>query len=145
MESSPAYLLHKLVFEMDREADKLLRSQIGISYKRILFLVILQHHEAITQHELALALGYSDPAVSAMLLELAKDGYVKTTPSPEHGRKRLVTITPQGSEILTRSRQLLDSHVEKLMVAADVDPHHYSELTERLSRALVTKIKEDQS
>jgi DNA-binding MarR family transcriptional regulator len=145
MESSPAYLLHKLVFEMDREADKLLRTQFGISYKRILFLVVLQHHETITQHELALALGYSDPAVSAMLLELAKDGYIKTTPSPEHGRKRLVAITPQGSEILTRCRQLLDSHFDKLMVAAGVDPQHYSKLTEQLNQALVAKLKEDKS
>ena len=93
MDESPAYLLHKLVLEMDRAADKLLRTHLGISYKRALFLFVLQQHGTITQHALAVALGYSDPAVSTMLLELAKDGYIKTTPSPEHGRKRLVTIT----------------------------------------------------
>ena len=144
MDESPAYLLHKLVLEMDRAADKLLRTHLGISYKRALFLFVLQQHGTITQHALAVALGYSDPAVSTMLLELAKDGYLRTTPSPEHGRKRLVTITPKGSEGVAKGRQLLDSHFDKLMVTAGVDAQHYSELTERLYQALIAKMKKEQ-
>ncbi len=139
MDDSSAYLLHKLVFELDRAADKLLRTHLGISYKRALFLFVLQYHGTITQHELAVALGYSDPAISAMLLELAKDGYIRTTPSPEHGRKRLVTITSKGSEIGAKGRQLLDSHFDKLIRAAGVDAQHYRELTEQLYQVLVAK------
>src|SRR5690242_5966717 len=98
MDHSTAYLLGKFMLELDRAADKLLHAHVGISYKRFLFLTVLQHCGTVTQHELAVALGYSDPAVSTMLVELVKDGYVQTAPSPEHGRKRLVTITPKGSE-----------------------------------------------
>jgi DNA-binding MarR family transcriptional regulator len=143
MDGSPAYLLHKLVFELDRAADKLLHTHLGISYKRLLFLVVLQYQGTITQHELAVALGYSDPAVSTMLLELAKDGYIRTTPSPEHGRKRLVTITPKGSEIVAGGRQLLDSEFDKLMVDASVDTQHYRELTEQVYQALIVKKKRE--
>lgn len=143
MNESPAYLLHKLVLEMDRAADRLLRTHLGISYKRALFLFVLQQHGTITQHELAVALGYSDPAVSTMLLELAKEGYLRTTPSPEHGRKRLVTITPKGSEGVAKGRQLLDSHFDQLLVIADIDAQHYRELTERLHQALITKMKKE--
>ena len=143
MDRSPAYLLHKLVFELDRAADQLLQTQVGISYKRALFLFVLQQHGTITQHELAVALGYSDPAVSTMLLELAKGGYLRTTPSPEHGRKRLVTITPKGSEGVAKGRQLLDSHFDKLMVTAGVDAQHYRELTEQLYQTLVAKRKKE--
>ena len=142
MDSSLAYLLGKLIFEIDRAADQLLQAHVGISYKRILFLIVLQHCGTVTQHELAVALGYSDPAVSTMLVELAKDGYIQTTPSPEHRRKRLVTITPQGSEVLAKGRQLLDSHFDQLMVIADIDAQHYRELTERLHQALLAKMKE---
>jgi DNA-binding MarR family transcriptional regulator len=145
MDDSPAYLLHKFVFELDRAADQLLRTQVGISYKRVLFLVILQHCGTVTQHELAVTLGYSDPAVSTMLLELAKDGYLRTTPSPEHRRKRLVTITPKGSEVVANGRQLLDSHFDQLMEAAGVDAQHYRELTERLHQALIAKMKKEKS
>ncbi len=145
IESSSAYLLHKLVFELDRAADQLLRTHVGISYKRALFLFILQYHGTITQHELAVALGYSDPAVSTMLLELAKDGYIETTPSREHGRKRLVTITPQGSEVVTQGRHLLDTHFDQLMVSAGVDTQYYHALTEQIYQTLMTKEKKEQS
>ncbi|HZU02199.1 MAG TPA: MarR family transcriptional regulator, partial [Ktedonobacteraceae bacterium] len=120
MDTSLAYLVGKLMFEIDRAADQLLQTHLGISYKRVLFLIVLQHCGTVTQHELAVALGYSDPAVSMMLVELAKDGYIQTTKSPQHARKRLVTITPQGSEVVAKARQLLDSHFDQLMVIAGV-------------------------
>ena len=82
LDTSLAYLLGKLMFEIDRAADQLLQTQVGISYSRFLFLTVLQHSGTVTQHELAVALGYSDPAVSTMLVELAKDDYIQTTPSP---------------------------------------------------------------
>lgn len=141
---SLAYLMGKLIFEIDRAADQILQAQVGISYKRLLFLIVLQHSGTVTQHELAVALGYSDPAVSTMLVELVKDGYVETAPSPEHRRKRLVTMTPKGSEVLARGRRLLDTHFDQLMEIAGVDAQHYRELTEKLHQALLTKMKEEQ-
>jgi DNA-binding MarR family transcriptional regulator len=145
LDNSPAYLLHKLVFELDRAADHLLRTHMGISYKRVLFLAVLQESGTVTQHALAVALGYSDPAVSTMLLELAKDGYLSTTKSPEHGRKRLVTITPKGSEVVANGRHLLDSRFDYLMQAAGVDAQHYRELTEHLYHTLVANMKKEQA
>src|ERR1700720_2285089 len=106
-DSSPAYLLHRLVFALDRAADRVLQAHLGISYKRSLFLIVLQHHGTMSQHELAVALGYSDPAVSTMLRELAEDGYLTTFPSPLHGRRRLVTLTSHGREVISNGRRLL--------------------------------------
>src|ERR1700730_8894238 len=143
IDTSPSYLLGRFMFELDRAADHLLQAQVGISYKRALFLLVLQHTGTVTQHELAVALGYSDPAVSMMVVELAKDGYIQATKSPEHGRKRLVTITPKGNEVVAQGRQLLDTHFDQLMVIADVDAQHYCELTERLHRALIAKMKKE--
>jgi DNA-binding MarR family transcriptional regulator len=145
LDNAPAYLLHQLVFELDRAADQLLRTQMGISYKRMLFLAVLRECGTVTQHALAVALGYSDPAVSTMLLELAKDGYLSTTPSPEHRRKRLVTITPKGNEVVANGRHLLDSRFDQLMQAAGVDAQHYRELTEQLYHTLVANMKKEQS
>jgi len=144
MDNSPAYLSGKFMFALDRAADQLLQTHVGISYKRVLFLTVLQQCGTVTQHELAVALGYSDPAVSTMLVELAKDGYIQTTKSPEHGRKRLVTITPQGNEIVAQGRQLLDSHFDQLLVLADIDAQHYRELIQRLYQALIAKTKKEQ-
>ncbi len=145
MDASPAYLLGRFVFALDRAADHLLQTQVGVSYKRALFLIVLQHCGTVTQHELAVALGYSDPAVSTMLVELAKDGYVQTTKSTTHGRKRLVTITPQGNELVAQARQVLDAHFDQLLGIAGVDAQQLRELTERLHQALMFKLKREQA
>jgi DNA-binding MarR family transcriptional regulator len=145
MDASPAYLLGRFVFALDRAADHLLQSQVGISYKRALFLIVLQHCGTVTQHELAVALGYSDPAVSTMLVELAKDGYVQTAKSTAHARKRLVTITPQGNELVAQARQVLDAHFDQLLGIAGVDAQQLRELTERLYQALMFKMKREQA
>jgi len=140
---SSAYLLHKLVFELDRGADSLLRTHMGISYKRAVFLLVLEQCGTLTQHELAVALGYSDPSVSTMLVELAKEGYLQTAVSPEHARKRLVSITAKGSEVVAQGRQLLDAHFDQLMQAAGVDAQHYRDLNEQVYLALVAKMKKE--
>ena len=138
LDISPAFLLGRFMFELDRAADHFLRTQVGISYKRALFLVVLQYCGTVTQHELAIALGYSDPAVSTMLVELAKDGFVEITKSETHGRKRLVAITPRGNEVVARGRQLLDTHFDQLMARAGVDAQQLRDITEQLYRALMT-------
>jgi DNA-binding MarR family transcriptional regulator len=131
------------MFEIDRAADQLLQTHVGISYNRFLFLTVLQHTGTVTQHELAVALGYSDPAVSTMLVELARDSYIQTAPSPEHGRKRLVTITPKGSKVVARGRRVLDLHFEQLLLIAGIDAQHLRELIERLHQALIAKVKKE--
>jgi len=145
IDAAPAYLLGRFVFALDRAADHLLQTQVGISYKRALFLTVLQHCGTVTQHELAVALGYSDPAVSTMLVGLARDGYIQTTESKTHGRKRLVTITATGSEVVAQARQRLDAHFDQLLVIAGVDAQQLRELTERLHRALMIKIQKEQA
>ena len=143
-DTSAAYLLGKLVFALDRASDRLLQAQVGISYKRFLFLTVLQHCGTVTQHELAVALGYSDPAVSTMLVELAKDGYLQTTPSKEHGRKRLVSITAHGNEVVAQGRRVLDARFDQLTVMAGVDTQYLHDTAERLYQALMTKTQEQQ-
>jgi DNA-binding MarR family transcriptional regulator len=143
IDNSLAYLLHKVVSQLDRAADKLLRTHLDMSYKRVIFLLVLKQHGTVSQHELAVALGYSDPAVSTMLLELTKEGFVTTNPSPDHGRIRLVTITPEGSEIMEKARRLLEAEFDQLMVMSGVDAQHYRELTEQISQALAAKAKKE--
>jgi DNA-binding MarR family transcriptional regulator len=131
------------MFELDRAADHLLQTQVGISYKRALFLIVLHHSGTVTQHELAVALGYSDPAVSTMLVELAKDGYLQTTRSATHGRKHLVTLTPKGIAVVAQARHVLDAHFDQLLVRAGVEAQQLRDMAERLYQALILKMKEE--
>jgi DNA-binding MarR family transcriptional regulator len=137
--------LGKFVTLLESEAEHLLRAHLDISYRRMLFLFVLQHQESITQHRLAQFLGYSDPAISTMLRELVKDGYVTTTPDPGHGRRHLVRITPYGLELARKGRLLLDTHFDELVQLAGVDNEQLQHMTRRLLAALATKTQKEKS
>src|SRR5215469_5927788 len=129
MTESTSYLLGKLVTLLESEAEQLLRAHLDISYGLLRFLFMLQHQESITQHRLAQFLGYSDPAISTMLRELVKDGYVTTTPDPDHGRKHQVRITSHGLELARKARLLLDTHFDELVQLAGVDNEQLQHMT----------------
>ena len=138
MNDKPEYWLHRLVMQMDRVADKLLLESVGMSYKRCQVLAVLQHCGTITQHELAVKLGHSDPAVSKMLMELSKDELITVKIDPKHARKRLVTLTAKGDEITTKGTMMLNAHFSEVIKKAEVDAVQYTELTKKLFDALVT-------
>lgn len=146
---SVSYALGRLAFALDRHAEHLLQAQLGISYKRFIFLTVLEHltvrehHGGVTQHELAVALGYSDPAVSTMLVELVKDEWITIEPSPEHGRKRLVSITTRGATLVVKGRQILDAQFDQLAESANIDTDQLRDTAERLFQALKQKTSEE--
>jgi len=117
------YLLHRLVHALDRVADALLQAQLGISYSRFMFLAVLSHHEAATQHELAVVQGTSDAAVSLMTAELKKLGLVAVTPSPVHGRKRTLALTAAGARLVTRGDAALRQAFARIVAESEVDEH----------------------
>ena len=141
MQDSLTYTLHKLVFSLDRAADTLLRDAFDISYRRALVLVVLQDQPGITQHQLAQALGHTDPAVSALLAELAKDGFVDIQVSSLHKRKKEVQLTAKGKDMAAQTHQYLMEKLNSLLLAANVDGALYDRLTKQLYNTLIQKEK----
>lgn len=139
MVESLAYSLHKLVVEMDRSADRVLQEAFGMSYRRAHFLFTLRRVGPVSQHDLATALGYSDPAVSTMILELKKAGLVTATKSPEHGRKRLVALTSRAEARVAEGMKLLDAHFSKVVARAKIDVRQYRDATHQLYEAIMEK------
>lgn len=135
MTESPSYKLHKLVFSLDREASRIVRAHLGISYKRVLFLIVLRNNTPLTQHELADILGYSDAAVSLMLSELKAADYVAIVPSSDHGRKKIVHLTAAGVAMAKKASNILDEKFALLGEISGVDLMEYAQLTERLYQA----------
>ena len=132
MQESTSFALHKLVFALDRAADVLLRAEFNISHSRALVLVILHDQPGITQHQLAQALGHTDPAVSAILSELAKDGYVISKVSEVHKRKKSVALTQEGKELARQTHTYLSQKFDALLEASGVDGRSYDRMTKQL-------------
>jgi DNA-binding MarR family transcriptional regulator len=137
MQETPEYLVHRLVMEMDRIADKILSNKFGMSYKRCQFLAVLQHSGTITQHRLAVILGLSDPAVSRMMVSLLKAELITIKIDPDHARKRLVTLTSKGDKITSEGVAILNAHFKGIISNAGIDPISYSKQTKDLLNALI--------
>lgn len=138
MNNSTSFLLHKLVFILDRAADKMLRAEFGISYKRALFLVMIEQGP-MTQHQLALTLGYTDPAVSAMLVELMRENYVIVQTSAKHGRLHIVRLTPTGEKLVSEMQKFLDVRFEQALHSAGIDTTAYQEMTNKIYELVAKK------
>lgn len=136
MKETPTYTLHKLVFALDRSADALLRREFSVTYSRALALVVLKDNPGITQHQLALELGHTDPAVSAMLELLAKEGYVTSQVSPLHKRKKEVRLTAKGQEVASKMHDYLSGKFEAVLNAAGVDVALYHQMTKQIYATL---------
>jgi DNA-binding MarR family transcriptional regulator len=133
------HLIQRLGIALERAADGILRQHLGVSFSRFYCLTALAHFDEVTQHDLAVAVGYTDPSISTMVMELHRDDLVAVRQSAEHRRKRLVSLTPQGRELVTRGSGLLEEHLAELMKVARVDVEAYGAMTERLLTALLNK------
>ncbi|HEX5534882.1 MAG TPA: MarR family winged helix-turn-helix transcriptional regulator [Actinomycetales bacterium] len=114
-------LLHRIVYALDRAADRRLRDQFGVSHGRAVLLRVIGVKGPCSQHELAVELGHTDPAITGMVRELVSVGLVEVRPDPDNGRRRLVSLTAAGADLVARVTAFLDAAMAELVSAADVD------------------------
>lgn len=61
-----------------------------------------------TATELGRKLGVTKQAAGQMVDELVRLGYVERGPDPADGRRRIVTLTPRGTDCLRASAEIFD-------------------------------------
>ena len=85
----------------------LLKTRFSLTQARILY--ELAQHEQTTPSDLIHELGIDPGYLSRLLSRFEADGLVRKTPSKTDGRRRLLTLTPEGQETFTmldgRSRE----------------------------------------
>jgi DNA-binding MarR family transcriptional regulator len=135
--NSTSYILHTFMANLDRVTDRMLKREYGISYRRAVFLLTLHDEGTMSQHELAVALGYSDPAVSSLLIELIKDKLVTSKQDPTHGRKLIVCLTSKGIALAEKLSIYLNASFDRLVHFAEIDESAYAEATDRLLKTLL--------
>lgn len=132
--------VHELVVVLDRAADVLLASRYGISHPRFMVLRALRVGGTATQHALAGRLGITDAAVSRMLPGLTGAGLVTVADDPDHGRRRLVTLTDRGETLARDCELALDAAFTGAATEAGVDVEKFvysaRALTERVRASM---------
>jgi DNA-binding MarR family transcriptional regulator len=128
--------LHALVAKLDRSADRILRTEIGVSYRRFLLLFMVRDLGGTTQRALADRLNVSEPSVSRMTSVLREAGMLDADPDPAGGNRRQLALTPRGDELVDRCRALLSDRFKVLVELSGISVGAYARDTKRLLAVL---------
>jgi DNA-binding MarR family transcriptional regulator len=121
-----------LVSRLDRNADRILRAELDLTYPRFLLLLALRRIGAVTQRALADELGVTEPTVSRSLAALAERGLLTVEAVAGQGHRRSVTLTAAGRTLVDKCSERLESAFDVLVSAAGVTATELDRLTERL-------------
>jgi DNA-binding MarR family transcriptional regulator len=129
-------LLHRVVSALDRAGDRFLRAEFGISHSRMVVLLLLHRGGPTDQHDLAGRLGITDPAVSGLVRELVRDGRVEVAVAPSNRRRRVVSLTAAGTELVDRAGRHLEDRFAALLAESGVDDDDLFALLSRIDKTL---------
>jgi DNA-binding MarR family transcriptional regulator len=132
MQRSLAFSLHALTARLDRDADRILRSEERVSYARFLALFMVGELGASTQKELAQHLGITEPSVSRMTATLAAAGLLAADFDPAGGNRRRLELTTTGAELVRRCCERLEAAMATLVAESGVPYEEYLRHTDRL-------------
>ena len=100
-------VMHRLVFVLDKEADRLLRARGRQSFSLTILLHILDTHGTLSQDVIAECLNITPPAVSRQVDTLVKAGLVTREVVAENRRQYRIALTPAGKKEVRGSMTLL--------------------------------------
>jgi DNA-binding MarR family transcriptional regulator len=100
--------LHHLVYELDSQADRILRSRFGMTFSQFLFLVNLEAGANADISMLAERIGVSRAAVSKRLPWFLQRDLVYVADDPANKRRVMIGLTAKGGELVERSGQALE-------------------------------------
>jgi DNA-binding MarR family transcriptional regulator len=135
MTGSLTFDLHVLTARLDRSADRILRAEVGLPFRRFLALLLVGE-DAPTQRVLAERLGLTEPSTSRMVGVLADEGLLDVGPDPAGGNRRRLVLTPAGKERVEACLKVLEGRFADLVARSGVPYDQYAEHTRRLVAAL---------
>lgn len=133
-----SFELHVLTAHLDRSADRILRAEVGVTYRRYRALlsvdrVSVDEHGTSTQRAMAEDLGITEPSASRMTNTLAAAGLLDIQPD---GHRRRLRLTPEGKELVERCQALLEERFRRVVERSGVPYDRYTRDTRRLLAAL---------
>ena len=135
MTGSLSFALHSLTARLDRAADRILRAEFDLPYRRFLALLLVGEG-APTQRALAERLGVTEPSVSRMVGVLAAEGLLEVAADPAGGNRRRLALSPAGKDRVEACRDLLEGRFAALVARSGVPYDDYARMTRRLIAAL---------
>ncbi len=128
--------IHKSVYVIDRNADRLLTEKEGGTFSQFLILMAIAQCSGLSQQKIADFLDLTPAAISRQIDSLVKADLIVRKQDPQSRRSHVVSLTPAGkSRFLSMKSTLLDSFKETASASAD-ELDAASEIIERIVVAM---------
>ena len=114
------FSLHQLVNAMDGYADQVLTRRFGVDFNLFLFLSPLGGTTKDITH-LAECLNLTKAAVSKRVPALERDGWLRASADPNHGRRILLSLTAKGEALVVAASTLLEARFTSLVADRSID------------------------
>ncbi len=114
------HLLHKVVFLIDRTADRALQKEVGISLSQFLVLLSVDKQSGLVLSQQAIAnhLGIHKAAVSRHVDALVKKYWLVRDQHPKSHREYQLRLTNEGERILRQAQGIMRETMSKHYLAA---------------------------
>ena len=114
------YNLHKLVFLLDKIADKALHEKIDITVSQFRILMAIDH-DTVSQCDIAHYWDMTEAAVSRQIDMLVELKLVRRKEDKENRRKNALYLSENGREKLAQSSFTLDKTYNEIYKAIDIN------------------------
>lgn len=102
-----SYLLNHLAAVMGKQADQVLREQLGIGFSQYKILMVLEWNPRTQQKTIADSLGQTEASISRQIKVLETKGLLQSKPDPNNKRKHITAPTPLGMQVTEAAADIL--------------------------------------
>lgn len=110
--------------------------QLGVTSPQFVVLTMLKAYPGLSGADLARVALLTPQTVSVIIRNLERDGAIRKTPHPVHGRVLQWTLTSHGTRLLEKCRLIAQGHERRLADGLDAK-------TEQVVRQWLSKIATD--
>ena len=103
------FTLNHVVGELNKNADRILREEFGLTYSQFLFLVHLDSAGTVSSSVLAKNMGVSRAAVSKRVSWFTSRDLVRSGHTPSDNRVLTLALTSQGKRLVSQ----MSDHLEQ--------------------------------
>ena len=130
-----AYLLRQAHAASRLSMERAL-AELGVTTPQFVVLTMLKAYPGLSGADLARVALLTPQTVSVIIKNLERDGAIRKTPHPVHGRVLQWTLTSHGTTLLEKCRQIAQAQERRLAAGLD-------EKAERVVRQWLSKIATD--
>ncbi len=94
-------------------------AQLGVTSPQFVVLTMLKAYPGLSGADLARVALLTPQTVSVIIRNLERDGAIRKTPHPVHGRVLQWTLTSHGTRLLEKCRQIAQGHERRLASSLD--------------------------